>query len=146
MDSIEVKGNSYSIGKLDCFQQLHITRRLAPAMALAGISLSEISTKQSVTLDDFVPMLVPISKVIAAMPEDDVNYILRTCLSAVKRGQAGGKFAPVQAGAALMFADIDMPVMLRLVTEVVKENLGPFLQGLSGVLVSPSPSSSASPQ
>ena len=139
MTTIEVGGQTYRIGKIDAMTQLHITRRLAPVMAKMGIGLDDLQGKAKITINDFMPLLEPISRVIAMMSNVDVEYIIHTSLTVVHRQQEGGKWAPTTTGSRIMFEDIDMTVMLRLTVEALKLNLSPFFEGLGAALLSPSP-------
>ncbi len=82
----------------------------------------------------------PVSKIMAQMSDEDSNYIILTCLSVVRREDKGGKMAPVvtESGLFMFSQDMDMAVMLRLVVEVLKENLGNFLMGLGAETELPS--------
>jgi hypothetical protein len=110
----ELNGVTYSIEKLNAFEQLHIARRLAPMLAsLAGA-------------EDEGGALPAIADTLSKMSDDDVNYIVNNCLKACKRKQEGKGYAKVMVSGALMFADIDLTAMLALVQAVVEENLGSF--------------------
>ena len=65
------------------------------------------------------------------MSDDEVNYLLRLCLGVVSR-QSGEKWARVMIDTNLMFADIEMPHLLRLTIAVIQENLGGFFGMLPG--------------
>jgi hypothetical protein len=70
------------------------------------------------------------SEILAKMPDDDVEYVLNTCLSVVYRDEGTGfQRIQVQAG-VMMFSDIDLSVMIKLVISVIKENLGNFFSAL----------------
>lgn len=138
MTKIEVNGHWYAIGKMGALTQFHVSRRIAPILAQLGISIHTLQTGMDKDLTDFVPVLGPVTEMLSKMSDDDANYILFTCLGVVTR-QQGEKFASVSAGTNLMFDDIDMPTMLRLVVEVVRDNLGGFMSGLFDA----TPSSSA---
>lgn len=131
MSKLEVNGHTYAVGKLNALTQFHVSRRLAPMLAAMGISLQSLQTGMNSSMEDFLPVLGPITDMMAKMPDEDVNYIIFTCLAVVSR-QSGEKFGPITQGQNIMYEDIDMPTMLRLVVEVVKENLGTFMQGLVG--------------
>lgn len=129
---IDINGQTYVIEKLPALAQFHVTRRLAPILATMGISVQSLSAGSKMAIDDFLPVMGPVSEVIAHMSDDEVNYIIFTCLNVVSR-QQGDKFARISAPnvQTLMFADIDMGIMLRLTVEVVKDSLGNFMQGLT---------------
>ena len=126
---LEVNGQTYNIGRLSPMTQFYVTRRLAPLLAQMGISLQALQKGITADLTDFLPALGPITDALARISDDDANYVIFTCLDAVSR-RTGEKWGRVNTGTNLMFTDIDMPTMLRLVVEVVKENLGSFMRGL----------------
>ena len=129
--TVEIKGQTYQLATLPAITQFHVSRRLGPILATVGISIQMLKSGLKLDLDDFVPMLEPVLDVMAKMKDEDVNYVMFTCLGAVKRLQGENKWAPVTtAGSLIMFEDIGMDLMLRLVIEVLKENLGPFLMEL----------------
>jgi hypothetical protein len=129
---LEVNGNQYSISKLSPMMQFNVVRRLAPLLAQMGVSLQTIQSGISADLTDFLPALGPITNALAKISDDDANYIIFTCLEVVSR-QSGEKWSRITSGMNLMYDDIDMPTMLRLVVEVLKVNLGSFMQGLPDV-------------
>lgn len=134
MTEIEVGGQRYRIGRLDAIAQFHIARRLTPVQLALGISSSELAAKgqEADEMAMLAAIMGPIADVVSKMPEDDVNYILRTCLSVTLRDQGGDKWAKVMVSGNMMFSDIEMPHMLRLVIASIQENLGSFFGGLPG--------------
>lgn len=136
MKAIELNGQTYSIGTLNALQQFHVSRRIAPVLASMGITLTALRTGGATkfTAEDFAVSMAPVAEVMANMSDETVEYILSTCLGAVKRkqGEAAGKtsWAPVATGSQPMFQDIDMLVMLRIVVAVLQENLMSFLKEL----------------
>lgn len=133
MTDLEINGVNYRIGKLDAFTQFHIARRLAPIQLAMGISAGELATKASADEAAIAAAIMgPIADIVSKMPQDDVDYILKTCLAAVSR-QQGEAYARVLVSGSLMFSDITMQVMLRLTIAVIKENLDGFFGGLPGV-------------
>lgn len=140
---IEVKGITYSVGKLNALTQFHISRRVAPILASMGISLAALKAGAKISVEDMAVSLGPVSEVLANMSDEHVEYIIATTLAVVRRKQstdAQGKatWAPVARGAQLMFDDIDMAAMLRLVVAVLQENLANFLRELGEPATSPS--------
>lgn len=141
----EINGQVYSIGKLDAMTQFHVARRLAPVFAaltsaIMGAKipkmpegLSPEDLKKAVEEAQFLAIAEPIMKVMATMPDADVNYVLNTCLGVVTR-QVGNSQAPVMIDGALMFQDIDMQLMLRLVSDVLRSNLSSFFGQAPGAL------------
>ena len=145
-----VKGAVYRAGRLDAFQQFHIARRLGPVMAalagaaseaaspaVAGGSATEPGGLPAIDglSDEAVTNLVagPLAAAISELKQEDVDYILKTCLKAVERQQTNATggipfWAPVAPAGAIMFEDLryDLSAMLELVTHVIQENLGSF--------------------
>lgn len=138
MTTIEIAGQHYQLAKLNALTQFHVARRLGPILATMGVSLQMLRSGMKLELDDFVSLLTPVMDIMSKMPDEEVNYILFTCLGVCKR-KSGEAWAPVLAsGNLIMFSDIDLPTMLQLVVAVLKDNLGPFLMGQSDGPSSPS--------
>jgi hypothetical protein len=127
MAQFELNGAAYTSGRLDAMKQFHVTRRLLPILAEMGMSASMLAQlREEEATGGIVGVMGPVMDIISKMPDEDVEYIVRTCLAVVKR-QQGEAWAPVQAANGhLMFADIDMTVMIRLTIEVLKGNLEGF--------------------
>lgn len=131
MTTVEINGNTYRIAKLHALAQFHVTRRLGPAIASVWLAMSAKSAEGGTpTPADFATLLGPILQLLSSMSDEDANYIIYTCLTVVARQQDGGKFAAVATGSQLMFDDIDMSVLIKLVFETLKENLGNFWKEL----------------
>lgn len=130
---LEVDGHKYQVEKLNALKQLHVARRLGPMLVVAGVTVDMVRDGMKLDLDDVVALVGPVMEILSRMPDDEVEYIIFACLGAAKRLQ-GDAWAPLMTsdGKQLMFADMDMPAMVRVVLEVIKENLGPFLKGLAG--------------
>jgi len=133
MDSaptIEVKGATYQIGKLSPKKAFHVSRRLAPFLGAILPHLDKLFTKendpeQGSFMDRTTEVLPKIAEIAASMPNDDVDYIIDTCLSVVHLRQERG-WAPVSVNGTMMFENIDMMGMLQLTAEVVRHNLTDF--------------------
>lgn len=134
----EVGGNSYRIGKMNALSQFHVSRRLGPILATMGVSLQTLSGGFKPDLMDFAAVLGPATAMMAKMTDEDTNYIIFNCLSVVARKQGEG-WANICSDGGLMFEDIEMPDLIRLVVDVLHHNLGNFLQGLVDDASSPSP-------
>jgi len=143
---IELNGNRYSIGRLSAMQQFHVSRRIAPIiptlipvfmrMREKGIEGSGLAD-----LDGLAAALQPLADGLAALKDEDAEYVLGTCMSAVQRQQETG-WARVWAleQKRAMFQDIGIETMLPLAVRVITENLGPFISGLlTGQASSPAP-------
>ena len=125
---IEIADTHYRIGKLDVFQQLKVSRKLLPL--LAGL-LSDMGTLKAAAAEGDLykaleKALPAIAQTLADMSEEDTNAILHPCLSVVSRQQAKG-WSPLFSQGVLMFDDLDLITMLKLVLRVVEDSLGSFL-------------------
>jgi len=133
MTEIQLNDQTYRLGRLNAFQQLHVSRKvgpLIPALIPAFLAIS----KEGVTMDGIgrlAPMIQPFTDAFASMADADVEYVASVCLSVVQR-QQGSTWAPVWSvqGKCLMFDDLDLGSVLPLVVRVITENLGPFINGL----------------
>lgn len=133
MIEIQLNGQTYRLGRLNAFQQLHVSRKvgpLIPALIPAFLAIS----KEGVSMDGIgrlAPMIQPFTDAFASMADADVEYVASVCLSVVQR-QQGSTWAPVWSvqGKCLMFDDLDLGSVLPLVVRVITENLGPFINGL----------------
>lgn len=138
VSEIEVGGKKYRVGKLDLMMQWHMTRRLAPVLAAAGISLAMLSEgSKKLSLIDFLPSLGPIANIMSMMTDEQSNYIIYNCLDVVMRKE-GDQWAKLTNGQVLMYQDLDLAMMLRLVVEVLKHSLENFTQELGARMTSPS--------
>lgn len=123
---------------MNAFQQFHTARKLGPIFSKMGADT--IRTDPDATL---VQMLEPIVDALAAMSEEDCNYILHRCLSVVER-EDSGRWAPIWIDHAkrLQYQDIDMTAMIQITLQVLTDNLGPFIAAPSSAITpQPSPGS-----
>ncbi|GAA5786140.1 phage tail assembly chaperone [Chitiniphilus shinanonensis] len=140
MAEFEINGKQYRSGKLDAMKQFHVSRRVAPILPtllpiflkLAGVHRGDSGNGGASSAIEIVAELAgPFADGLAAMSDQDAEYIIGTCLSVVSR-QQGSAWAPVWSGTqnTLMFDDMDLGVMLPIVVHVIRDNLGNFIQGL----------------
>lgn len=146
MEDKQINGQTYRIGKLNAFQQLHVSRKVGPliptlvpaflAMGSDGAGLDQLGRLAS--------LVQPFTEAFASMSDADVEYVAGICLGAVQR-QQGGTWAPVwsQQGKCLMFDDMDLGTMIPLVVQVIVVNLGPFISGLLTAQMQPKETASA---
>lgn len=121
--SFPLNGQEYRIGRLSAMTQFHVSRKILPLLAQVGLSLESLRSLNTAAMMEIVG---PASSVLAAMSMEDADYVVGTCLGAVQRRQGEGWQRVWVQGGGLVFQDIDMLHMLRLVVEVLKENLGGF--------------------
>ncbi|WP_211243389.1 phage tail assembly chaperone [Chitiniphilus eburneus] len=139
MAEFEINGKQYRSGKLDALKQFHVSRRVAPILPtllpiflkLAETHRASGSAPAASAIEIVAELAGPFADGLAAMSDQDADYIIGTCLSVVSR-QQGSAWSPVWSGAqnAMMFDDMDLGVMLPVVVHVIRDNLGNFIQGL----------------
>lgn len=138
----DINGHRYAIGKMDAFQQFHVSRKLAPILAplVAVLQLRATGDKNA-----FLAMTMgPFASILANMPNDDWDFILNTCLSVTQRKSPEGIWqrVQVQGGSGIMFDDMGLEEIVGLTLSTIQENLGDFF--LIGPQDSPAGQNSAS--
>lgn len=122
MAELDLMGTMFRIGRMNALTQLHVGRRLLPALVAVGIRAEDLGKRGGASMVD---IMEPAVKLMGSMSDEDVNYVLFRCLAAVTR-QSGERWAPIVNGDRMMFEDIDMPCMVRLTAAVLQENLEGF--------------------
>lgn len=134
MTEFEVDGVEYRIGKLTAFQQLHVSRRIAPLVPpLIPVFMSMAKERQSgADVLQSPQLLQPFADGLALLSDETAEYVLNTCLAALKRKQGDNWVAIWNAGAKMaMFEDLnDMGKLIPLAMRVIQDSLGPFIAGL----------------
>lgn len=116
---IELNGESYRLGVIDARAQLHIIRRIAPFTSVMVASGGNINA---------------MAHAVARMPQDDVDYILDTCLRSIKRKSGDGWANVVEpATGKLMFADIGGVEQYKLTQAAIRVFQDPFFAMLADV-------------
>lgn len=105
----------YQAGRLNARQQFDVARRLSDVLMLLGMERSEEFKR---TPENFARVILVSS---ARVPQADIDAALNICLGIVKRRLPGdqGWAAIVASNGAMMYDDIDMPVMLEIFWHVV---------------------------
>jgi len=120
-ESFEVGGQTYRVGRMDAKKKFHVARRLAPLLP----AMSALHSG-----GDMMKSLAPVAESLSRMSEEDTDYVIDACLSVCQRLQPAGGWAPITAaGGRLMFQDIDMPEMIQLTVQAIRDNIGNFLPG-----------------
>lgn len=151
MSEFDLGADTYRIGKLNAFQQFHLSRKVAPiiptlipvflklkgsakelaAAVAAGAGSDAVGKPLSGDLEGLAALMQPFADGIADMPDEAAEFILSTCLGAVQRKQGTAWFQVWNASQNVcMFDDLDLGVMLKLSVRVITESLGPFLRGM----------------
>lgn len=136
MTEFTIGEHTYRAGKLDAFKQLHLSRKVAPIIptlipVFVKLSASQSGNPLSGDLSGMAGLLGPFAEGLAGMPDEDAEYVLSTCLAVVQRKQ-GTAWAPVwsERSNVCMFDDMDLGAMIQIASRVIRDSLGPFLQGL----------------
>lgn len=156
MIEFEIDGKEYRADKLNPFEQFHVSRRISPlipnlipvflevaklakpvvaestAADSAEIKEENISNAMLGKIDVLAKLMQPFADGLAAMSDNDAEYVMSKCLNVVKM-QRQGHWAPIwnDKSKLMMFEDIsDMGSMLPLVLRVIQDSLGPFIQGM----------------
>lgn len=125
MKTTEIAGITYTIGKLEAFEQMHVARRILPILPyLVGAFASHSG---ELSQDSILEIAMGgFADAFAKMSDDDVNFVTWTCLGVCKRKQEQN-FARVMANKnTLAFDDIELDTILGLTVAVVEENLARF--------------------
>ncbi|WP_287497789.1 phage tail assembly chaperone [Pandoraea sp. CB10b_02] len=130
---LEIKGNTYRIGKLSAMAQFHVSRKVAPLLPPL-VALWEQALKAEKPLQDSLTEIaefsVPFLDGLSKLPDEQLEYVIAECMAVVTRREGSASF-PVWSAAARapMYEDIDMAVMLQLTARVIADSLGPFIDG-----------------
>lgn len=130
---IDLNGAKYSIGKLSAMQQFHVSRRIAPIIPTLIPIFVQLQNSSKPLTNDLASMagiLQPFADGIAAMKDEDAEYVIGACLSAVQRKQDHGWSNIWSASQKVPMFEMDLSVMLPLTVRVITENLGSFIAGL----------------
>ncbi|MEN6629819.1 MAG: phage tail assembly chaperone [Sulfuricella sp.] len=134
MLEFQIGGKEYRAQKLDAFEQLHVSRKIAPLLpALIPIFVNIIKDKKSALTDlaSLAELIAPFTEGLADMSNEASEYVVSTCLSAIQRKQ-GDNWTPVwsKSGKCSMFDDVDMSSMIPMIIKVIQDSLGPFIRGM----------------
>ena len=131
MSDFVVGDKTYRAGKIPAMVQLNVARRLAPIVA--ALVASKKPDDDVVTITDLAG---PMADAFSKMADQDVEYVMAKCLSVVsvrRDGDTGWVRIWNDAANAPQFEDIDLVTMVTIVSEVVKQQLGPFGSGLGSL-------------
>jgi hypothetical protein len=117
----EIDGHIYTVGKISTRIQFHIARRMATVLARVA----------SVEMKDASSALPIIASAIGELSDADADFVIFEALKCVSRKQEKGLgWGPVSSGAELMYSDINMVAMLKLVWEALSYNMKDFFSAL----------------
>jgi hypothetical protein len=125
---VEIEGVNYRIGRLGVFDQLHVSRRLAPLLGGLAEAVKDTPdrTPQNGDKDSQIDF-AQVAKAFASMSDDDVDYIVHRCLSVCQRSVKPDGWASVQSKSGkLMYEDLTLTSLMGLSINVIQENLSDF--------------------
>jgi hypothetical protein len=124
---ITVGGNEYLLDRLSVKKAWSVVRKIAPVVVSSGELLKRIVSEFQGQADrDVMTAIGPIADALAALPEEDNNLIIDTCLGVVRR-QSNGNWVPVVQAGQIVFQDLTLAQVLKIVVEVLKRDVGSFL-------------------
>lgn len=137
MKTLEFQGQTYRIERMTPWESFHVMRRLSPALVGIGPQILGLAMADSeeTRATQFIQAVfgeggMRFAQMLSAMPDSDLDYAANACLKVVSIQQGPAYAAVIAAGTKTpvpMFPFITLPVILRLVTEVLKEELVDFL-------------------
>ena len=141
---IEVGGHEYTLGRLDLFDSLNVSRLTAPILpilfheVLSKVALEVLRSPdgESATPEDRVEAIgkliylsSPVLNALADMPEENFKKVVRTCLSCAERKMGKG-WAKVMIDGQLAFHDMTQQDSLTIVLHVLSRELRPTIAAL----------------
>lgn len=128
----EVAGAKYRAERLSAFKQFAVVRRLGKVVGAFGGAVQQF---RAGGIRDPLVMIEPFLAALGDMRDEDVEFILTTCLAQVAREQGGAWARLVNGAGQLMFKDVDeMAVMGRIVWHVLQGSLADFFTELLSAL------------
>ncbi len=133
---IQINDFKYRTGKLDSWQQFHVSRKIAPLMFAymqgAGTEVKNaIKTGTAPEEISIFAVVGPVAEMFSKMSKEDSEYVLSNCMSVCHRA-VGEQWQIVYAlDGGFMFNDMDFVSMMKLSIAVIKDNLGNFTDALS---------------
>jgi hypothetical protein len=134
-------GHTYRIERMSALQQFHVSRRVAPLipplipmfMEIARLLQAEgKSVKDGLGFQTIMKLAEPFAEGLASLDDATAEYVINACMSVVKRKSANTWVAVWNKAASRpMFRDLDnVAELIPMVVEVIKDALGPFIEGL----------------
>lgn len=140
---ITINGINYRATKMPPRQQVHVMRRLTPLLKAAAPAIMGFLDKdkpKALVFQTVLQSIGPFTDALSMMPDAEIDYVMNYCLVRVERQDAttmtwhpfyvwrSDEVIPMYPN------DTDAIAELRLVGEVVKENLSGFFGQLTGAL------------
>ena len=126
-----LNNHNYRINGLNTFDQAKVLKRISPMVPVIASVLIDLAHRaktdedQEISFNDIAVMAKPVIDVFSAMPDDDMEFVLKICLSAVMI-QVGKEWHPVMSSGQLMYDHIDMADMMVMAYLVIRDDISNF--------------------
>ena len=128
----EVSGHQFRATKMSAFAQFHVARRVGPFITKLGDLEALASSTKDSSLNEVLASVEPLLEMLAAMSDQNAEYILNACLDVVRIKQ-GTSYCPVRSnGGGLMYDFLGLPEMAQIAWKVMEHNLAGFFTALPG--------------
>lgn len=130
-----VNSARYRAGRIPAMQQFHISRRLAGLLEGLEDILGLIpAIKGGGAVDDaaLLKLAGPLGKALAALPDEDAEYVINTCLNEAERRADSGTWHKVRNAGTLQY-QLSLAEMMQVVFRVLEYNFANFFAVLRQV-------------
>lgn len=134
---VTLQDKNFRVGKLNALDQLYVYKRLSPILPAFAIGFEKVGKlaeagelaeeENLISMSEMVLAFSPIIETFSRIPDDDMDFILKTCLAVVQI-QDGKEWHPVASNGHIMYDSLDVSDMLNLVFYVVRDELINFIQ------------------
>ncbi len=134
MNTHPIDGHEYRVfGRMPVKEQFHVARKIAPVLEGLGDVSALVEKGNKLTTAEAFALVGPLSQAVAKLPDDHCDFVVEKCLALVQRKVSDTVWGPVwnRQAQAMMYDDISLPTMLRLVGIVLQEQLMSFSSGPS---------------
>lgn len=137
MTEFKIGNDLYRAGSLNAIKQFHCMRKLSPCLGkltnIAGADVELVTDDEGNIIDfkgDIDGVISPFTSALAAMSDEDAEYIFNCCLEVTERKQQGGAWAPLRVKDVTMFDGLSLPALLQIAYHVLKEDITAFFKDL----------------
>ena len=125
MNEFELDEVVYRNGKMAPMTQFQVTRRLLPILSQVKTLTAAFASKDEKLQEEAFGAA---AKALAALTDADTEFVINACMDLVERQNDKGSWNKIWNPHVMrpQFDDIDMPVMLQLVTSVLQSEFTKF--------------------
>lgn len=135
----KVGEREFKLKKLDAFKQFHIVRKVAPILVDLMPILGKIKQvkdeelSESDKFEKFAELAMPLMTGLAKLSDEDSDKVLKGLLSVVEMKQEAGNYAFIVNDGQIMFANLELPVLLAAAGHSFMFNMSGFFSVLPQV-------------